>query len=241
LSTYQLEKFDIMELPPSYDDARHMAPAEKYMRPQRQEIKLHESTEERDKYFELAVLYSIIKATETLEKIYATGELSYSDYKAECDELIGHFNRSKKYLLSRGFISSIELFMQDYEIVCPRAYSRLAEEGNPVEKDDRGAVVVVADTVQAFINAKDVLDLNERAVDKVQPYIQDLLISLRRMLSFGLPADFIGIVKIEGWLNLINEMKAHEDISVDSCRQLTFDLEKSYNEFKAHLSSHGRS
>lgn len=230
-----------MALPPSYDDARHMAPAEKYIRPQLQEIKLHENAEEKNKYFELAVLYSIMKATETLEKIYSTGELSYSDYKSECDELIGHFNRSHSYLLSQGFITSLDQFMKDYEISCPRAYSRLVKEGNPVERDDRGAVVVVADTVQAFINAKDVLDLGERAIDKVLPYIQDLQMSLRRMTSFGLPGDFIGIRKIEEWLNQINQMKAHENLSDESCRQLTFDLEKSYNDFKAHLSSHGRS
>mmetsp|Transcript_23459 Transcript_23459/g.23660 ORF Transcript_23459/g.23660 Transcript_23459/m.23660 type:complete len:241 (+) Transcript_23459:176-898(+) len=239
-----------MYSPPSYDDARNMGRAvattsaahtlnksNVIQRENMREVRLYEDTEEKNKIFEMAVLFSIFKATEAIEKIYNTGEISYSDYQRECNELISHFDRSQKFLLSQGWISSIDQFVREYDVQCPRAYSRLMKEGTPIEKDDRGAVVVVADTVQAFINAKDCLDLNERAADKVQPYIQDLITSLKRMIYHGLPSDFIGIIKGEEWLDVLNRMEAHDDLSEKDSRQLTYDLEKSYNDFKAHLTA----
>eukprot|EP01041_Mallomonas_annulata_P005085 gene5085-10177_t len=223
----------------SHDEYRvetSLSPAQK-KRPKMKAIQLFESSKDKQRYEELADLFSVIKATEVLEVLYGRGELPHADYQRECIALIRQYQMIEKALISRNWITSTESFMNEYGIQCPRAYVRLVREGTAVDKEEKGAKVLVLDTVQSFIGAKDALDLNERAVDRVQPYISDIMNNLRRMTSFGLPADFIGIIKISEWLQKINLMKAHEDLSEDDARQLLHDLDTSYSALKTHLAT----
>ena len=52
----------------------------------------------------------------------------------------------------------------------------------------------------------DVLKLEQRAVDDVQPLISDLMHSLHKIST--LPADFEGCVKMRLWLTKLNDMRS---------------------------------
>ena len=102
-------------------------------------------------------------------------------------------------------------------------------------KDDRAQSVIVAETVQAFITTMDALRLGQRAVDEIQPLVQEVTGSLVRVTQ--LPADFEGMQKMRLWLQKLHDMRAHDEIEEQESRQLLFDVESSYNAFHAFLKS----
>ena len=83
-----------------------------------------------------------------------------------------------------------------------------------------------------YITAMDAVRLDRRAVDEIQPLIQDLIGSLNR-------ADVLvpGMEKksLQDWLMLLNSMRAADELSDEQLRQLSFDLETSYTEFMKRL------
>lgn len=100
-------------------------------------------------------------------------------------------------------------------------------------KDTRNDGLIVAETTQAFITAMDALRLNQRAVDEIHPLITDVMSSLTKNTS--LPSDFEGLLKMKGWLQKLNQMRAMDEIQEDEVRQLLFDLDSSYAAFHKHL------
>jgi ESCRT-I complex subunit VPS28 len=207
------------------------------------EVKLFDSARERGTYEELSDLYSIIKATEALEVAYARDAVSTSEYGEACSKLISQFRTTESGLVSGGKIASVDKFMKDFSVDCPRAYDRLVRVGVPAtvihaSHDDRQESVLVAETVQYFITAMDALKLEQRAVDEIQPLVADLMNALTKIR--GLAADFEGKRKLQYWLEQLNKMRAVDNIDEDAARQLIFDLESSYSAFMAYL-SRGRS
>jgi ESCRT-I complex subunit VPS28 len=80
----------------------------------------------------------------------------------------------------------------------------------------------------------DTLKLNMKAVDEVHPILSDLMQSLNNVSS--LPADFEGKAKVRQWLISLNSMRASDEINEEQVRQLSFDMENSYNAFYRSLS-----
>lgn len=230
----------VAPLPPSYSSVTGRDPAQHIMERRRRvgEVKAYESSKERALYEELGDLYSIMKATEALEKAYGRDAVSASEYSEACTKLISQFRTSEAGLISGGKIVNIDQFIADYSVECPRAYHRLVTTGVPATvmhatHDDRQEGVVVAETVQCFITAMDALKLEQRAVDEIQPLIADLMNALNKIN--GLPADFEGLKKLRVWLEELNKRRAVESLEEDDARQLIFDLDSSYALFLAHL------
>jgi hypothetical protein len=124
-------------------------------RPKSGEVKLFQDTSERRRYEELAELYAIIKATESLEAAFSRDSISPSEYAEACTRLISQFKSTESALITGSMITSAEAFMRDFDVDCPRAYDRLIRTGVPatvlhVSHDDRGESVVVAETVQVI-------------------------------------------------------------------------------------------
>eukprot|EP00644_Phytophthora_capsici_P019766 jgi/Phyca11/537879/estExt2_fgenesh1_pg.C_PHYCAscaffold_6840001 len=69
--------------------------------------------------------------------------------------------------------------------------------------------------------------------EEIQPLLSEMMSSLT-MVS-GLPPDFSGRDKIEGWLRTMNAMRASEELDEEQARQLSFDLERAYSSFMAFL------
>lgn len=98
---------------------------------------------------------------------------------------------------------------------------------------DVSSVVLATEATQLFITAMDVLKLDQRAVDEVQPCISDLLKTLNKCEAVAPSFDKS---KIQGWLSNLNSMRASQELDDDQIRQLILDLDTSYANFKTALS-----
>ncbi|CAH0480636.1 unnamed protein product [Peronospora belbahrii] len=203
-----------------------------------QEIKLWADTNDRRKYEDLSDLFAIFKTTEHLEAAYVRDAITPEQYTEACTKLISQYRTAETALRLGGFIDSVDTFISEYKLDCPRALERLVRIGVPATvvhntTNRKTDSVNVAQTVQNFITLMDVLKLNIRAVDEIQPLLSEMMSSLT-MVS-GLPPDFAGRDKIESWLCVMNTMRASEELDDEQARQLSFDLERAYSSFMAFL------
>eukprot|EP01033_Poteriospumella_lacustris_P007169 gene7169-5161_t len=208
-------------------------------RPPMGEIKPYENSRERNDLNILADLYSIIKATDLLEAAYSRDAISAIEYNEECSKLIAQFKATEKSLILNKTIESATEFYREYQVDCPRAFHRLIEAGVPAtvmhpQADSRGDNVIIAETVQAFITLMDILKLNQRAVDEVQPYLEALVSALGKVK--GLSPSFEGIVKLKLWLTKLHNLRAYDEIAEEEVRQFLFDVDNAYSAFHKHLS-----
>lgn len=204
------------------------------------EVKQFDNSTERKNLVNLADLYSIIKATESLEAAYSRGAVNPTEYADACKLLISQFKTTETALVNSRKIVSADSFFREFNIDCSRAYERLVVSGAPATvmhgttNDNRADTIVVAETVQIFITTMDALKLEQKAVDEIQPLVSDLMSSLNKVPS--LPADFEAFTKMRLWLTKLNSMRASDELDEDEGRQLLFDLEASYSAFHKHLS-----
>ena len=198
------------------------------------EIELYTNSREREAYDEQANLYSIILATEALERAYARDAISQKEYVEQCKKLISQFRMAERVL--RGSMST-ETFMSLYQMDCPRAVERLLVQGVPESikgaSTDASHAVTVAETVQHFITTMDAVRLEQRAVDELQPLLSDLYDSLTRLPET--PNEFEPNRKVQHWLQRLNSMRAVDEIEDDDARQLIHDLDLAYTEFNRYL------
>ncbi|CEG40120.1 nuclear lim factor interactor-interacting protein hyphal [Plasmopara halstedii] len=201
-------------------------------------MRLWVDSKDRRKYEDLADLFAIFKTTEHLEAAYVRDAITPEEYTEACTKLISQFKTAETALRLGGFIESVESFVAEYKLDCPRAFERLVRIGVPATvvhntTNRKTDSVNVAQTVQNFITLMDVLKLNIRAVDEIQPLLSEMMSSLT-MVS-GLPPDFAGRDKIEGWLRTMNAMRASDELNEEQTRQLSYDLERAYSSFMAFL------
>lgn len=209
------------------------------------EIDLYESSRERKAYENMGDLYTIITATEHLERAYAQDAITQSEYTTECNRLISQFKIAERAALggggggNKGNSMTTETFMRVYQMDCPRATDRLLVKGipEPVKNSNSSAhanvAVTVAETVQHFITAMDAVKLDQRAVDELQPLLSDLMNALIQLPDT--PNDFAANDKVQKWLEKLNAMRAVEMIDEDDGRQLYHDLDSAYSEFTRYL------
>lgn len=225
------------------------------------QIDLFESSKERKAYENLADLYTIITATEHLERAYAQDAITQFEYTSECNKLISQFKIAEKAALGTNNMTT-ETFMQVYQMDCPRAADRLLRAGVPEPlktSDGSGNVAVtvaetgkliflwfifqsltyslvfITFTVQHFITAMDAVKLEQRAVDELQPLLSDLMNALIQLPDT--PNDFGPNYKVQKWLEKLNAMRAVDMIDEDDGRQLYHDLDTAYSEFSRYLKS----
>lgn len=201
------------------------------------EVVLYRNARERQAYDDQATLFSIILATEHLERAYARDAITNQEYTTECNKLISQFRLAEKAALKNNKLTT-EAFMQLYQMDCPRAEERLLRMGVPEPirqstSDSAGVAVTVAETVQHFITTMDAVKLEQRAVDELQPLLSDLMDSLTRLPET--PNDFEPNRKIQKWLQKLNAMRAVDEIDEEDSRQLYHDLDSAYAEFTRYL------
>jgi ESCRT-I complex subunit VPS28 len=202
-----------------------------------EEVELYRNSKERQAFDDQATLFSIILATEHLERAYARDAIEAKEYTTECNKLISQFRLAEKAALKKLQMTT-ETFMQLYQMDCPRASHRLLKMGVPEpirrgNNDAQGVAVTVAETVQHFITTMDAVKLEQRAVDELQPLLSDLMDSLTRLPET--PNDFDPNRKIQKWLEKLNAMRAVDEIDEEDSRQLYHDLDSAYAEFTRYL------
>lgn len=186
---------------------------------------------------DLADLYSIFKTTEALEDMHNKMYVLDDEYTSQCNKLISNYN-DRIYSLKMSKVDiNINQFFTDYEINCPLAYMRLVTKGIPQteEKKDPKLVEIVAKTSALFVTVQDILQLDKRAVDELSPCLSDLLTLLNKLKSFPQSKE---INNLKEWLNKLNTMQAHEEITINESRQMIFDVQASYDTFILYIESH---
>ncbi|KAI9026838.1 vacuolar protein sorting-associated [Hyaloraphidium curvatum] len=210
------------------------------------EVRLFTTSQERQRYENMADFYALFVAMEHLEKAYVRDAISHEEYPRTCSKLLAQYKTSLNLLLeSSGELVDrfIEGFMRDYKLYTPAALNRFRigvpatiehTVGTHSASDSSAAHKYIAETVQQFITLMDSLKLNMVAVDQIHPLLSDLMQSLNRIPT--LPPDFDGKEKIKNWLITLNRMKASQQLEDDQVRQLLFDLEGAYSAFYRSLS-----
>lgn len=198
----------------------------------KERIKLFENIKDREKFENMADLFSIITTVEHLEKAYVRDSISSDPYSKACTKLIGQFKTLNSMI--KEYVPNVEEFMIDFKLDCPAAKNRLLKIGVPATVEygnNNKSQKVIAETAQHFITAMNAIQLQQKSVDQLQPW----LLSLSTSLNDCPIKDFEGKRKVKNWLILLNGMKAHEELNEEQLRQLAFDLESTYNEFHKNL------
>ncbi|KAJ1723869.1 Vacuolar protein-sorting-associated protein 28 [Coemansia erecta] len=202
------------------------------------EIKLYNSTAERETYENMAALYAIVMSLECLERAFARDSVTASDYTAECNKLLLQYKTVSQMVVGQPDLLQ---FAQQYRLNCPAAIRRL-EVGIPstIEHGNAGALSGgnakhVAKTVQDFITTMDALSMNMTSVDKLHPLLTDLLQSVNA--AAFLPTDYKWKASFRDWLIRLNKMKASDELDEEQARQLLFEVEQAYADFKHILDS----
>lgn len=196
-------------------------------------IELATDRTKRAHYDSLADHYSLIIALQHIETAYVRDAISADDYTRQCQKLLAQYKTHSESLME--LVPSIEQFMQDYDMKCKAALNRI-REGVPAtvlhgggHDDNKGNEVKVFQCSQHFITLMDSLKLGMKAVDEVHPHLSDLMDSLTKV--GGLSPDHESKLKVKDWLLRLGRMKAHEELSPDDVRQMSFDIESAYNSF----------
>ncbi|KRZ59193.1 Vacuolar protein sorting-associated protein 28 -like protein [Trichinella nativa] len=181
------------------------------------EVKLRRNAAERERFDNLAELYATINTLECLEKAYIRDIVSPKEYTAQCSKLLVQVKAN--FVVVQPEFSEIEYFMKAFEMNCPSALERI-KDGKPITiKDDKGNTSkCIADIVSLFITIMDKLKLEIKAVDELHPDLRDLVDTMNRMTS--LPTDFEGKAKVKPWFELLDSMRATEELDDEQARQM---------------------
>ncbi|XP_067121110.1 vacuolar protein sorting-associated protein 28 homolog isoform X2 [Centruroides vittatus] len=198
-----------------------------------EEVRLHRTSREREKYDNMADLYAVINTLQCLEKAYIKDSVTPKEYTAACSKLLVQYKAAFKQVQGDEF-PTVESFMKKFRLDCPAAMERIREDRPITIKDDKGNTSkCIADIVSLFITIIDKLRLEIRAMDELQPDLKELNETMSRLSL--IKEDFEGRVKVTEWLKTMSSMTASDQLNESQVRQLIFDLESSYNAFNRLL------
>lgn len=201
-------------------------------------IKLATTRQERVLYDQLADLYSLLVTTEHIETAYVRDAIDGESYTKVCNKLIAQYRTLKE--AGGSDLPEIEKFCKEYQLNCRAAEARFKAgvpatilHGDVAAADQKGKELTVFHTVQHFITAMDSLKLNMKAVDELHPNLTDLMDSLQKVPN--LPLDHEAKSKVREWLAILSSMRAHDELTEEQVRQMSFDLDSAYNAFHRFL------
>ncbi len=194
-----------------------------------EEVKLFRNAKEREKYDNMADLYSIVNTLQNLEKAYIWDCVTPKEYTAACSKCLVQYKVAFKQVQGSEF-PNIDAFVKKFRLDCPAALERIREDRPITIKDDNGNTSkCIADIVSLFITLMDKLRLEIKAMDELHPELRDLVDTMNRLSL--IPEQFDGKEKVTTWLTTLNQMQASDELSESQVRQLLFDLEASYAAF----------
>jgi len=199
-----------------------------------EEVKLYRNARDREKFDNMADLFSILKTFESLEKAYVKDAVKPKEYTSACSKLLTQYKAAYKLVQGYEDCPNVEAFVRMYKLECPLALQRIREDKPITIRDDKGNTSkCIADIVALFITLMDKVRLDLRAMDQLQPDLRDLMETMNRLSL--LPGDFEGKAKVQKWVDMFSTMSASEELTEEQARQLTHDLEVSYNAFNRIL------
>ena len=199
-------------------------------------VSLWSTPQQRRQMEDLAELYAIIRTTEKLELAYARDAIASDAYTEACQRLLTQFKTTERALRTDGTIRDAAAFMDDYHLDCPRAAERLLTSGVPATIMDggsgggatKGDALLAAEATSVFITTMDTVKLNQRAVDALQPVVQDLVRVLNKCDAL---VPGFNRAPLQKWLAQLNALRAADELDDDQMRQLTLDLDNCFHSF----------
>ncbi|CAL1286601.1 unnamed protein product [Larinioides sclopetarius] len=198
-----------------------------------EEVKLYRTAREREKYDNMADLYSVINTLQCLEKAYIKDCVTPKEYTAACSKLLVQYKAAFKQVQGEEF-PNVEVFMKKFRLDCPAAIERIKEDRPITIKDDKGNTSkCIADIVSLFITILDKLRLDIKSMDELQPDLRELHDTMCRLNL--LPPDFEGKQKVHEWLQTMSQMAASDELTETQVRQFIFDLDSGFSSFNRLL------
>ena len=122
------------------------------------------------------------------------------------------------------------MFTKMYNLDCPAALERIkADRPITIKNDGGNQSKIIANVVSLFITVSDRLKLNLRAMDELHPDIKELYETLLTMST--LSNDHTSIVKVKKWLDKLDRMSVHDELSEEEAREMVFELDLAHSEF----------
>ncbi|KAJ9475328.1 Vacuolar protein sorting-associated protein 28 [Pseudozyma hubeiensis] len=210
-----------------------------------EEARLYTNNHDRERYENMATLFSLIVALDYLERAYVRESISEKEYAPACTRLLAQYKTMLKLIVDQEKHSSKPIndladFMRIYKMNYLAAVHRLnvgvpatvehASSSSSQTSSERAKWV--AETTQNFITFMDALKLKLRAKDQLHPMLSELMRGYSRSDEVGKDSDASDTrAKLLKWLITLNQMKASDEIDEDQARQMLFDVEGAYNSF----------
>jgi len=194
------------------------------------EVKLFDNAQEREKYHDIAEVYSIVKTIQALEKAYSRDFIKPEQYTPACSRLLSQYKVA--FRLIQHEFKDLNEFLSHYKLQdCQAAVDRITEDRPITIKDDKGnQQKLIVDVTSLFLTLDDQIQLKMSNVDQLLPNMKALVQNLNR-LSF-LPANFEGKKKTSEWLALLKQMNITDTLTDEQTRQMSFDLQAAFDEFR---------
>lgn len=202
--------------------------------------KLYKAKKDKEPYEDMASIFSILTATERLENMWARrGAIHQQDYEKQCDILIQQYNVLKGAI--EHTVPSLERFIVDYDMKINFAANRLKAGVPQTASSAPGGKAlgrVAMNCTSSFITILDCIESNLVEVGTLLPYLTTLTFNLDTMRKNaarnGQDAN-IDIREPYEWRERLNEMGAHESLTLEQAKQLKVDIDNAYQAFEHTL------
>ncbi|GAB7364655.1 hypothetical protein MBLNU230_g5457t1 [Neophaeotheca triangularis] len=222
-----------------------------------EEVKLADSSAERDLYESLAEIYSIIITLDALEKAYLRDSVNESEYTETCDRLLRQYKSNLADDTVSAAFGDLEKFKAEWDLEVPKATERLRiglpstietqpshghntprpSSFHPSQPSSSGhassgiAATHIVSASENFITLFDAVKMNMLSKDTLHPILVETIQAVNKVTD----RDFENKGKIVQWLITLNQMRAAEELTQEQARELSFDLGAAYDGFKGVL------
>lgn len=201
------------------------------VRPTGERQRLYTDKHERERFDDMAAIFSLLTATERLENMWARrGATPQQDYEMQCDRLIKQY---KTLAATGNAVPDLRRFIAEYDCKANLAYARL-EEGVPATVLGRNKNVYkyVMNCTSMFYHLSDTIVMEQTGVDVLLPELTTLNRNLETIKRMAPHSNYDFNQKINAWSQRLNEMPAHKKLSNEDAAQLKLDLDTSFQEFE---------
>nr|POE79941.1 vacuolar protein sorting-associated protein 28 [Quercus suber] len=219
-----------------------------------EEVKLADTSAERDLYESLAEIYSIIVTLDALERAYLRDSIKESEYTETCDRLLRQYKSCLTDESVERAFGDLESFKLKWNLEVSKATERLriglpatvaptsSNNNRPTSYPATGNntsatpgtthnATHIVSVSENFITLFDALHMSMLSKDTLHPLLVEIIQAVNKVTD----RDFDNKGKIVQWLITLNQMRAAEELNADQARDLQFDLNAAYDGFKATL------
>lgn len=230
-----------------------------------EEVKLAETSAERDLYESLAEIYSIITTLDALEKAYLRDSIRETEYTETCDRLLRQYKSNLADETVAAAFGDLERFKLAWRLEAPKATERLrimlpatvervpAQQGlhghshnghhhrhnsqQPGGGGGGGGGGAGASHIVAVSESFITLFDAVKLNILSKETLHPILVETIQAVNKVTDRDFDNKGKIVQWLIVLNQMRIADSLSPEQARELQFDMQLAYDGFKSTLES----